>query len=107
MIKILTIIVPADELFDERTSEFIPVKEHTLQLEHSLLSLSKWESRWHKSLLLNLEKGTLSSDEIIDYIKCMCVTRNVDPNVYRALTSSNMTEINTYLSDPKIGRAHV
>ncbi len=96
----LTITVPANELFDERTSEFISVKEHVLLLEHSLLSLSKWESKWHKSFLFSLENGTLSLEETIDYIRCMCLTKNVDPNVYKCLSPSNISEINEYLSNP-------
>lgn len=42
----LTITIPANELFDESKQEFISTKEQTITLEHSLVSLSKWESKW-------------------------------------------------------------
>ena len=83
----LKIIVPEGEIFDENTQEFLYTKETTLQLEHSLLSLSKWESKWHKAYLSNNNK---TQEEIIDYIRCMTITPNVDPLVYRCLTNENI-----------------
>ena len=50
----LKITVPAAEFWDEIHEEFIYKKEQTLQLEHSLVSLSKWESKWNKAFLLSL-----------------------------------------------------
>lgn len=93
----LVITIPAVEMFDERTQEFISTKEQTLQLEHSLVSLSKWESKWCKAFLSKDEK---SLEETIDYIKCMTITQNVDPNVYSRLSRSNIEEINNYISAP-------
>lgn len=93
----LTITIPAVEMYDERTETFISSKEQTLQLEHSLVSLSKWESKWCKAFLSKEEK---TLEETIDYIKCMTITQNVNPNVYNALTSSNIKEINDYISAP-------
>ena len=61
----LQIKIPATEMFDERTQEFVTFKEHTLQLEHSLISLSKWESKWGKAFL---SKHTKTFEETIDYI---------------------------------------
>lgn len=93
----LQITIPAIELWDERTERFTTRKEQTLQLEHSLVSLSKWESKWHKPFLGKAEKTT---EEIIDYVKCMTITQNVDPNIYDRLTRSNFDEIESYISDP-------
>lgn len=93
----LYITVPETELFDESSGEFISIKEQTLQLEHSLVSLSKWESKWNKSFLSKAEK---TEEETIDYIKCMTITQNVKPEVYKCLTRSNMKEINDYISAP-------
>ena len=62
----LQITIPANELWDEKNEVFINVKETTLQLEHSLVSLSKWESKWNKPFLANNNKTT---DEILDYIR--------------------------------------
>ena len=93
----LRITVPANELWDGVKGEFIPVKEQTLQLEHSLVSLSKWESKWCKPFLV---KDGKTYEETIDYIKCMTLTQNVSPNVYRNLTRENIEEINNYIDSP-------
>ena len=93
----LTITIPAVELFDERTNEFISTKEQTLQLEHSLVSLSKWESKWCKPFLT---KEAKTFEETIDYIKCMTITQNVNPNVYSFLSASNIEDIKNYIDAP-------
>lgn len=94
----LTIIVPAVEMFNEETNEFlISKKEQTLQLEHSLVSLSKWESKWCKAFLSKEEK---TFEETLDYVKCMTITQNVDPEVYNRLTRSNIDEIYKYIESP-------
>ena len=90
----LQITIPATELWDERTEQFITTKEKTLRLEHSLVSLSKWEARWNKVFLSKKEK---SEEEILDYVKCMTITQNVDPLVYYCLTSENFEQINAYI----------
>ena len=93
----LTITIPAQELFNDRNQSFFTTKEQTLVLEHSLVSLSKWESKWHKPFLTQNEK---TLEETIDYIKCMTITQNVDPTVYNFLSQSNIQEINNYIQDP-------
>lgn len=93
----LTITIPKTEQFDSDKQEFIYVKETKLTLEHSLLAIAKWESKWHK-VFLGKEKKT--QEEIIDYIKCMTITPNVDPNVYYALTEDNIKEIDSYINNP-------
>lgn len=93
----LRITVPAAELWDESKEEFIYTKEQTLQLEHSLVSLSKWESKWHKAFLGKKEK---TDEEILDYVRCMTITQNVDPEVYRYLSAENYAEINAYIEAP-------
>lgn len=93
----LKITIPAVEMFDEKTQTFFPTKEQTLQLEHSLVSLSKWESKWCKPFLSKKEK---TLEETLDYIKCMTITQNVDPDTYKRLTRSNIEEINNYIEAP-------
>lgn len=99
----LQIIIPATEateLWDERTEDFIPVperKEQILQLEHSLVSLSKWEAKWCKPFFSKNEK---TNEEIIDYIQCMTINKNIDPEVYFRLTEENFLEINKYIEAP-------
>lgn len=93
----LTITVPEMELWDECNQEFIVTKGGDLQLEHSLVSLSKWESKWCKPFFSKQEK---TREETIDYIRCMTLTRNVSPNIYRCLTAKNIQDINAYIEAP-------
>lgn len=93
----LQITVPSAERWDEEKNEFVYSKECTLQLEHSLVSLSKWESKWCKPFLAKEEK---TSEENVDYIRCMTITQNVDPNVYQRLTSENIKQVTEYIEAP-------
>ena len=93
----LQITIPAIELWDEQKQEFISRKEQTLQLEHSLVSLSKWESKWCKAFLSKNEK---TYEETIDYIKCMTITQNVDSETYKYLTRDNIYQVNKYIEAP-------
>ena len=93
----LQITIPAGEQWDEINQVFINTKEQTLQLEHSLVSLSKWESKWCKAFLTKNEK---TDEETIDYIKCMTITQNVDPNAYNCLTKENVEQIKKYIEAP-------
>jgi hypothetical protein len=90
----LKIIIPAIEMFDESKSEFIYTKEQTLNLEHSLVSLSKWESKWNKPFLTKDEK---TIEETIDYVKCMTITQNVDDSIYKYLTDNNLLQVKEYI----------
>ena len=93
----LQITIPGIELWDESREIFTQTKEQTLQLEHSLVSLSKWESKWGKVFLSKQEK---TYEETIDYIKCMTITQNVDPNVYNHLSKSIIDKITEYIEAP-------
>lgn len=93
----LRITIPAVEQWDEAKQEFISTKEQTLSLEHSLVSLSKWESKWCKAFLTKQEK---TFEETLDYIKFMTLTQNVDPEVYKYLTNRNIDKINRYIEAP-------
>lgn len=85
------------EGWDEKKQEFVEPKTQVLTLEHSLVSLSKWESKWCKSFLSNPEK---TIDETIDYIKCMTITQNVKPEVYEHLSNANIDEVSKYIEAP-------
>jgi hypothetical protein len=93
----LWITIPDVEQWDEQKQEFIITKGKVLQLEHSLVSLSKWESKWGKAFLTKNEK---SFEETLDYIKCMTVTQNVNPEVYNYLTNDNVDKVNKYIEAP-------
>lgn len=96
----IQIIVPPGELFgayDPETGRrmFEYTKETKLVLEHSLVSVAKWEAKWHKPYISS-EKTT---EETIDYVRCMTITQNVDPKVYSVLTAENLNDIAEYIQD--------
>lgn len=91
----LTITVPGPEAFDEGTQEFITQGDVVLELEHSLLSLSKWESQHEKAFLAKDDKTT---DEIIDYVKAMVLTPDVSEDVFSRLSKENFESINAYIN---------
>ena len=93
----LQISIPAGERWDNSKQEFVYCKECTLQLEHSLVSISKWEMKWHKPFLSDKDK---TDEEMLDYIRCMTITQNVNPFVYNFLTNDNIRQINEYINDP-------
>lgn len=111
----LEITIQPKEQYDEETGRFFysPKEPITLSLEHSLLSISKWESKWHKYFLNN---NDLSDEEIMDYIHCMCVKptqEQVPKSLILEMSQDNVIEIKKYLENPmtatffseKIGKA--
>lgn len=93
----LQISIPATELFDESQNLFMTTKEQVLQLEHSLVSLAKWESKHLKPFMTKEKK---SFEETIDYIRCMTITQNVDPGIYNLITNDIVKEVNAYIEAP-------
>ena len=93
----LRITIPATDMWDDVKQVFITTKEQTLQLEHSLVSLSKWESKWCKPFL---SKEIKTRDETIDYIRCMTITQNVDPSVYDYVPNNVIEQVNAYIDAP-------
>lgn len=93
----LTIHIPAIELFDEERDRFITVKDTDVKLEHSLLSVSLWESKHKKAFLDKSYEKT--PEEILDYIRCMCVD-DIDSDVIFGLTNENIDKIKKYIEDP-------
>lgn len=93
----LQISIPESEYFDEKTDTFINVKACTLQLEHSLLSLSKWESKWCKPFLGKEEK---TEEMVRDYVRCMTLNKDVDPMAYEAIPQSEFIRIKEYINAP-------
>lgn len=94
----LQIKIESIELYDEINNEFFDTKEQILHLEHSLVSLSKWESKWQKPFLSLKDKKTF--EETIDYIRCMTITQNVDPDIYKYISNKNIEEVNKYIENP-------
>lgn len=94
----LEIVIPlTEECWDEENEMFIPGEGVTLHMEHSLVSLSKWESKWHRAFLSKREK---SAEESLDYIRCMILDVNVPEGILNRLTRKNIETINKYIEDP-------
>lgn len=95
--EVLIIKIEGQELWDEQKQEFVDTKSQILQLEHSLVSISKWEAKWHKPFLSTSQK---TAEETLDYIRFMTITQNVNPNVYKSITKKQVDEVNKYIDDP-------
>ena len=92
----LTIKIPDTEYYNEEISQFVSVKERTIDLEHSLVSLSKWEAKWCKPFL---GKDQKTSEEVRDYIRCMIIDRNVPDNILYALSKQQEKQIVDYIDE--------
>ena len=93
----LLVELPEREWFDENKDEFVISKKESFQIEHSLVSLSKWESKWCKPFLSKEQK---TNEEILDYIRCMTTTQNVNPAVYEGVPASIFAQIEDYINAP-------
>lgn len=96
----LDLEIPARKLFDEETSIVTNVPATKLRLEHSLVSISKWEAKYKKPFISDRPEHKKTKEETIDYIRFMTITQNVDPNVYLVLTPKNIEDISNYIEDP-------
>lgn len=90
----LKVVVPESEYYDEARQQFLMYPEQTLELEHSLLSVSKWESKWEKPFLGD---ATKTDEETLDYVACMCITPGVSPEVFLRIPPSVLNDISTYV----------
>lgn len=93
----LRVTIPSKEYFDEKSQTFFHTKETTITIEHSLVSLSKWEMKWQKPFNDGKPKPM---NEIIDYIRCMTITQNVPMIVYDCITTENLEQIQAYIDEP-------
>ena len=101
----LTITIPGGEFYDEEKERFFETKGKTIVIEHSLVSISKWESKWKKPFIETLNNWSknpesINLDEILDYIRCMTLTQNVDPVVYKTIPAQTINDIFEYMNDP-------
>lgn len=99
----LEIVIPKqdyDEYFDEKKEEFIPevhIKETKIQLEHSLISLKRWEQKWHKPFLMEKDK---TYAEMVDYIRCMTLNHGIDSEIYYYIPKDVIEKVAKYIKDP-------
>lgn len=91
----LSIKVPGLELFDEKTSMIHETPGFDLDLEHSLLAVSKWESKFEKSFLSTVDK---TREETLAYIECMILTPGIPPGAVKQLSQGNLDEVNAYIN---------
>lgn len=94
----LLLEISEDESWDEEKEIFVsPEKPCKIALEHSLVSIAKWESRWCKPFLSEEDK---TEEEMVDYVRCMTLTQNVDPKVYTRLNATHFKKIKEYIESP-------
>lgn len=93
----ITVTIPEQELFDEATGDFINVPKTELHLEHSLISLSRWESKW-KKVFLSTEDHT--KEETLDYIRCMSIDKSISSEAFQYIDPKSYKEIVDYIADP-------
>lgn len=93
----LEIVTKNVELYDTKTEEFIIIPSVKLQLEHSLISVKKWEQKWHKPFLGKSDK---TYEEICDYVRCMTINNVSDQRIYKVLDQSTIKKILDYMADP-------
>jgi len=93
----LKLELPGSECYNETDNEFLYIPGQTLMLEHSLLSVSKWESKWHRSFL---NDGPKTWEETVDYIRCMTVNKNIDSNAYNLLRPEHVKKVTDYINEP-------
>ena len=96
----LKIYVPPSEWFNQQTNEFVTMKGGMLKLEHSLLSISEWESKWKKPFLLTDPEEHHTNEEMIDYVRCMTLNKDVDESIYLRLNQNVVNQIEAYINDP-------
>lgn len=93
----LKIHIPAGTLYKPDTRELVPISEHELKLEHSLVSVSLWEEKWHVPYLSDTER---TQEQTLDYIRCMNEDPDISTDVLLLLTDDDFTKITNYIKDP-------
>lgn len=94
----LQLKIEGREYWSEKLEEFVTIESQTLTLEHSLRSISEWESKWHESFLSSLEKMNYAM--LLDYVRMMQVGEKVDDRVFLCMTRSHMKKILEYINEP-------
>jgi hypothetical protein len=94
MLEITTL---EDEFYDQKENKFIPIPAYTLTLEHSLISLAKWESKWHMPYFDTPNKTSIQD---LDYIRCMVIGPIKNDSVFNALSVDNISAIRDYIKNP-------
>lgn len=88
-----------EEYYDEENDRFIESESYVLKLEHSLLSISKWEAKWKKAFLEKKNQQAMTIEESIDYVRCMTLNKQINPKVYELINMYHLMKINEYIDD--------
>ena len=91
----LKLLIKGEESFNSETNEFVYGEDYILNLEHSLNTISKWESKWHKPFISNKDK---SVEEIKSYISLMSID-DIDDSILNKLTDEHISSIINYIDD--------
>ena len=97
----LIIKVEEQEFFDSKKAMFFNTKPLTVRMEHSLISIAKWEAFWEKPYLGTLGKtpGISGIREETHYIKCMIIG-DVPDYIPEIIVQNNLKEIQEYITKP-------
>lgn len=96
----ITVRIPAgSEAYDSERNEFLTVdRDILITFEHSLVSIHKWEQKWHVPFLEKTYEK--SAEQTLDYLHCMTLSKNVDDYIYRLIPRQEMMRIKQYIEDP-------
>lgn len=99
----LELNIPKTRMWKPKENLFVYIEPETLTLEHSLISISKWESKWHRAFIdKSPDAESLSGEQLLSYLRCMTIGKAKDPNSYYAIASNPdlMGQVNAYIDDP-------
>lgn len=97
----LLVTIKEQRLINEETFEVRKIPETTLKMEHSLLSISKWEALWHEPLLadrITLDREW-TNEMALSYFQCMTINGPFDPIIYAGITEADTRRIEAYMND--------
>lgn len=95
----ITIHIPQSEIWDDGNNEFIYIEEQTIDMEHSLVSITKWEAKHHKVFL---EENKKTPEEMMDYVRCMCINPLKNERDILGISKKDIEKITNYIEDPMI-----
>lgn len=91
-----TVVIPEKEFFDESQMRFVKMEGGSFEIEHSLAAITKWEAKYKTAFLSSVDKTV---EESLDYIRCMTITPDVDPDLYYRIDNELMQQINDYIGE--------
>lgn len=94
----LELVINGGEMWDPVREEFVNTSTTTLKLEHSLVSISKWEAKYKRAFLSEKE-GPKNDEEVIDYIRFMTLNEVPDPSIYNSMSRDTVEIVLKYMED--------